>query len=85
MDKDSNETKCCMDKSECCGEKKFFKHHHPRGGGGGGNAIYCLGVIGALFYFLQGAVGFVPVMVGIGKAFFWPAILMFKLLTYLQL
>ena len=66
---------------ECCGHK----HHSHSHGGGNGNAIYGLGVIGALFYFLNGATTFVAVITGIGKAVFWPAILMFKLLTYLQL
>lgn len=69
---------------ECCKDNFFTKgdhcHHH-----GGSNAIYGLGVVGALFYFLQGAGTFTLVMMGIGKAFFWPAILMFKLLTYLQM
>ncbi len=53
--------------------------------GGSSNAIYGLGVVGALFYFLQHAGTFSAVMIGIGKSFFWPAILMFKLLTYLQM
>ena len=70
--------------SECCKDNCFTKgnscHHH-----GGSNAIYGLGVVGALFYFLQGASTFTMVVMGIGKAFFWPAILMFKLLTYLQM
>jgi hypothetical protein len=69
---------------ECCKEKMFFKHHY-RHDHGGSSAIYCLGMIGALFYFLQHATTFVSILIGIGKAFFWPAILMFKLLTYLQL
>lgn len=77
-----------MDKTDkttdgCCKEKYIFKRHHP--GHGGGNAIYCLSVIGALFYFLKGATTFGAVMMGIGKSVFWPAILMFKLLTYLQM
>jgi len=67
---------------ECCSHKHHHWHHH---GGGGGGAIYGLGVIGALFYFLQGTGTFVSVVIGIGKAIFWPAILMFKLLTYLHL
>jgi hypothetical protein len=58
-------------------------HHH--GGGGGSGAIYGLGVIGALFYFLQNANSLVTVIVGIGKAIFWPAILMYQLLSYLKL
>lgn len=60
---------------------KHQNNHH----GHGGNAIYGLGVIGALFYFLQNASSFETVVMGIGKAIFWPAILMFKLLTYLQI
>lgn len=66
---------------ECCDHK----HHNHNYGGGNGNAIYGLGVVGALFYFLQNASGIEAVLWGIGKAIFWPAILMFKLLTYLKL
>ncbi|MBI5127319.1 hypothetical protein HZA76_02580 [Candidatus Roizmanbacteria bacterium] len=57
-------------------------HHHNHGGG---NAIYGLGVIGALFYFLQGSNTFGAILIGIGKAVFWPAILMFKLLSFLRI
>jgi len=70
--------------SECCDKKYFFKRHHHYNHGGSG-AIYCLGVIGALFYFLQGATTFGLVMLGIGKAFIWPALLLFKVLTLLQI
>ena len=69
--------------TECCQEiitKKCNCHSQ-----GGSNAIYGLGMIGALFYFLSQATSFGMVMIGIGKAIFWPAILMFKLLTYLQM
>jgi len=78
-----------MDKTDktiedCCKEKMLFKKHHCHNHGGG-NTIYCLGVVGALFYFLKGATTFGAVMMGIGKSIFWPAILMFKLLTYLRI
>lgn len=66
----------------CC--KVHHKHNHNYSGGHG-DAIYGLSVIGALFYFLQNAGNFQEVLMGIGKAVFWPAILMFKLLTYLQM
>lgn len=69
--------------SECCHDKMIFKNHHHSHGGS--NAIYGLGVVGALFYFLQGASNLEMVIIGIGKAIFWPAILMFKLLTYLKM
>jgi len=70
--------------ADCCQEKMVCKprcHHH----GGAPCSIYGLGVVGALFYFLQSAPNFGAVMIGIGKSIFWPAILMFKLLTYLQM
>ena len=68
----------------CCDEKTVFKRHRDSHCGQS-NAIYGLGVVGALFYFLQNAPNFGAVMMGIGKSIFWPAILMFKLLTYLQM
>lgn len=72
-------------KTECCCDVKKMdkKHHHFHRGYGDSGAIYGLGMIGALFYFLSNATSFGMVMLGIGKAIFWPAILMFKLLTYL--
>ena len=48
-------------------------------------AIYGLGVVGALFYFLQHATTLWLVIVGIAKAIFWPALVLFRLLTLLQL
>ena len=65
----------------CCQKVVVKKCHHSQNGG----AIYSLGVVGALFYFLQDATTLVIALVGIGKSVFWPAILMFKLLTYLNL
>ena len=67
--------------SECCKEKVIYRNYNH----GGSGAIYGLSVIGALFYFLQNATTFSLVMIGIGKSIFWPAILMFKLLSYLQM
>lgn len=69
-------------KSSGCCQEKIINRNYNRGCSG---AIYGLGVIGALFYFLQNATNFGMVMLGIGKAIFWPAILMFKLLTYLHM
>ncbi|OGV93621.1 hypothetical protein A3B57_00480 [Microgenomates group bacterium RIFCSPLOWO2_01_FULL_47_10] len=61
----------------------MWRGHHKHSGDQG--ALYGLGVVGALFYFLQNANTFVMVMIGIGKAIFWPALAIFKLLTLLQL
>ena len=73
-------------KIECCEKidsKKCGCGCNCGKAGGSNGAIYGLSVIGALFYFLQSASSFGMVMMGIGKSIFWPAFLMFKLLTYL--
>lgn len=81
MEKEEKTKECC---NECCKDKIVCKRHHYRNHANSGT-IYCMGVIGALFYFLPHAATFGAVMIGIGKAIFWPTILMFKLLTYLQM
>ena len=50
---------------------------------GGGNAVYGLGLIGALVYYIQHADGFWSVILGILKAFAWPAFLIYELLKFL--
>ncbi|HEU4426983.1 MAG TPA: hypothetical protein VFR67_31015 [Pilimelia sp.] len=47
---------------------------------GGGNAVYGLGLIGALVYYIQTADGFWSVVLGILKALVWPAFLIYYLL-----
>jgi len=74
------------EKTECCSDYVFKRgHHHNCHGYNNSHPIYGLGIIGALFYFLQNTTSFSIIMVGIGKSIFWPAILMFKLLTLLQM
>jgi hypothetical protein len=52
-----------------------------RGGGGGtGGAVYALGLIGALVYYIQHAVGFWGVVLAILKGLVWPAFLVYHLL-----
>lgn len=72
------------EKMDCCSNKKIVVKgcHH---GHGESSAIYGLGVIGSLFYFLQGAVGFGPIVMGIGKAVFWPALVVYKALEMLRI
>ena len=53
----------------------------PRGGGG--NAVYGLGLIGALVYYLQHAHGFWGVILGILKSVVWPAFVTYDLLKFL--
>ena len=54
-------------------------------GHAGSGALYGIGVIGALIYFLQHATTFVSVLVGIIKALFWPALVVYKVLEMLRL
>ena len=62
--------------TEKCGEKKWRHHHNSSGG----NAVYGLGFIGALIYFLQHATSFWIGALGILKAILWPVILIYKIL-----
>jgi hypothetical protein len=53
--------------------------------GGGGGAVYGLGLIGALIYFIQHAASFGDGVIGILKALVWPAFLIYSLLDFLKL
>jgi hypothetical protein len=50
---------------------------------GGGNAVYGLGLIGALVYYIQHAHGFWGVVLGILKGLVWPAFVVYYLLRHL--
>lgn len=52
-------------------------------GGGGGGAVYGLGLIGALVFYIQQAHGFWPVVLGVLKALVWPAFVVYDLLKFL--
>lgn len=47
---------------------------------GSKGALYGLGFVGALVYFMQAASGFGAVVTGILKALVWPAYIVYKLL-----
>lgn len=51
---------------------------------GGGNAVYCLGVIGALIYYVPAADTFWIVILAVLKSFVWPAFVVFDLLKFLH-
>ena len=53
-------------------------------GAGGGDAVYGLGLIGALVYYIQQADGFWGVIVGILQALVWPAFVFYDLLKFLH-
>lgn len=53
--------------------------------GGVGGAVYGLGFFGALVYFIQHASSFLDGVIGVLKAFIWPALLVYKALEFLKL
>ncbi|MEU7872085.1 hypothetical protein [Dactylosporangium sp. NPDC049140] len=52
-------------------------------GGGGGDAVYGIGLIGALVYYIQQADGFWVGVLGVLKALAWPAFLVYDVLKSL--
>jgi hypothetical protein len=59
------------------------KNWSGRRGGSGGGAVYGLGLIGALVYYVQQAHGFWGVVLGILKGIVWPAFLVYDALKSL--
>lgn len=51
----------------------------------GGGAIYCIGVLGALVYYLQNATSFGDGIIGIFKAIVWPGVVLYKVLELLKM
>jgi len=52
---------------------------------GSGGAIYGLGFIGAVIYYVSTATGFWMGVLGILKAIVWPAFLVFEIMKFLGL
>jgi hypothetical protein len=50
-----------------------------------GNAIYGLGVIGAMVYYFQHATTIWEGVMGFFQAVFWPAMVLYKVLTLLNM
>lgn len=63
--------------------QKHVKVVHENVGGGGG-AVYGLGLVGALIYYIQTASSFGEALWGIIKAILWPAFLIYSLLAQNQ-
>jgi len=55
----------------------------PRVGGAGGGAVYGLGFIGALVYYVNQASGFGEFVVACLKAIVWPVFVVYDLLQYI--
>jgi len=64
---------------ECCGDKKNMNANAS------GGAIYGMGLIGALVYYLSNADTFWMGVLGFLKALIWPAMLVYKLLEFLKM
>ena len=64
---------------ECCPDKKRVRD------GGVGGGVYGLAFVGAMIYFLQHADTFWAGVVGVLKAIVWPAIIVYKILEFLNL
>jgi hypothetical protein len=58
------------------------RHWSNRGSGGGG-AVYFFGFIGALVFYIRQADGFWGGVLGVLKAFVWPAFLVYDALKHL--
>ena len=52
--------------------------------GAAGGAVSGLGFLGAVIYYVQAADGFWMGALGVLKAIFWPAFLVYELLAFLQ-
>jgi hypothetical protein len=55
------------------------------GAAAGAGAVYGLGLIGALIYFIQSATSFWDGLVGCVQAVFWPGFLVYGLMEFLKL
>ena len=62
---------------------RHHRHHHGRRGGGGGGAVYGLGFIGALIFFIGHATTFWTGVLGFFQALVWPAFLVYEALKVL--
>lgn len=51
----------------------------------GSGAIYGMGMLGALVYFIQHATSFVNGIWGVIEAIFWPAVVVYKVLELFKL
>lgn len=52
---------------------------------GGSNAVYGMGFLGVLVYYLQHAASFQAGLTGFVKALFWPAFLLYKIVEMWQI
>jgi hypothetical protein len=61
-------------------KRKEGKYYNGISGG-----IYGMAFIGGVVYYIQHATSFWAAVLGIFKALFWPAVLMYKLLEFMKM
>lgn len=66
-------------------EEKVTIHHRKMGPGGANGAIYGLGFVGAVIYFIVHATSFWVGVLGVLKAIVWPAFVVYYLFEFLKL
>ncbi|MCL5073512.1 MAG: hypothetical protein M1308_21855 [Actinobacteria bacterium] len=66
-------------------EEKNFCQGKGIKGGGASSAVYGLGFIGALVFYIQHAPNFWQGLLGILKALVWPTLLVYKSLEFLKM
>ncbi len=71
------------EKTECCNGKKW--NNSKAGASAGVGAIYGLGFIGAVIYYIQHAATFWEAIVGLLQAFVWPAFVVYKVLEFFNM
>jgi hypothetical protein len=64
-------------------KKDFMKRHENCSGNHSGNAVYGLGFIGAVVYYISTATSFWMGVIGFLKAIVWPAFVVYGLLKFL--
>ena len=64
--------------AECCSNKWQHVDH-------GGGAVYGIGLVGALIYFIHTATSFWDGVVGVLQALVWPAYFVYYIFNYLKL
>ena len=68
-----------MAKEESSSKNKYM------GSTSAGGAVYGLGLIGALVYFIQNSNTLGQAVIGILKALIWPAFVVYKILEFLKI
>ena len=62
------------------------EHHHPRMmHQSASDAVYGIGLVGALVYYLSHATDFKTGALGVLKALFWPAFMVYRVLEFLKM